>query len=112
VLPIIADALEGWKYNGWGMLPINKDAKGDGNTMDGECYPSTKMLKKMEIKWMGSALHRPNYINLKSCFADEECSPLPLSISTKKAVLYMMSASFVARPLIRVQHLVSFTPNL
>jgi hypothetical protein len=66
--------------------------------MDRECSPPLEMLKKMEIQWMRSALH---YLGHVSCSIGGECSPLPLSMSTKKEVLQIGSAPYVGRPLIR-----------
>jgi hypothetical protein len=80
--------------------------------MDGECSPSLKMLKEIETQWMRSALHQLSNISPNSCFANGEHSPLPLSMSTKKAAIYMGSASYVAHPLTRFQHLTSFSPYL
>jgi hypothetical protein len=80
--------------------------------MDGECSPSLKMLKEMEIQWMGSAPHRPGNVNPKSSSIDRERSPLPLPMPTKKVVLKMGSTSCVTHLLTRFQHLASFSPRL
>jgi hypothetical protein len=66
VLPIIGNALEGWKPNGWRALPI------------------IEMLQEMEIQWMESAPLRLDHITFKRCFANGEYFPLSLPMSTKK----------------------------
>jgi hypothetical protein len=59
----------------------------DENIMDGETSPSLKMLKEVEIQWMGSTPHHASHISSKSCYADGECFPSSLLMSTKKAIL-------------------------
>jgi hypothetical protein len=69
-------------------------------------------IKEVEIQWMGSSPHCFNHITPKSYFIDGGRSPLPLPMSTKRIALHMGSAPYVACPLTRFQHLVSFSPYL
>jgi hypothetical protein len=80
--------------------------------MNGKYFPSLRCSRRWKYSGWGAVSITPTISVPKNCFADRERSPLPLSMSTKKAAQGMKSTPYVARPLTEFQHLASFSSYL
>jgi hypothetical protein len=59
----------------------------DGNIMDGEYFPSLRCSRRWKYNGWGVLPITPAISVPKNYSTDEECSPLPLPMSTKKVAL-------------------------